>query len=42
MTDSEKIAALCARLSPSRVALMRRALEWRTRRLTVVLEDVFQ
>ena len=42
MTDSEKIEALCARLSPSRVALMRRALEWRTRRLTVVLEDVFQ
>ncbi len=42
MTGSEKIEALCARLNPSRVALMRRALEWRTRRLTVVLEDVFQ
>lgn len=42
MPRHEKIEALCARLSPSRVALMRRALEWRTRRLTVVLEDIFQ
>ena len=42
MPRNEKIEALCARLSPSRVALMRRALEWRTRRLTVVLEDIFQ
>lgn len=42
MADSGSIEALCAKLSPSRVALMRRALDWRTRRITVVLEDVFQ
>lgn len=42
MTDAEKIEKLCARLSPKRVELMRRALQWRTRRMTVVLEDIYQ
>ena len=42
MTASEKIEFLSAKLKPTRVELMRRALKWRTRRITVVLEDVFQ
>lgn len=42
MTTSEKIEFLSAKLKPTRVELMRRALKWRTRRITVVLEDVFQ
>lgn len=42
MTTSEKIEILAARISPSRFAKMAHAAANRTRRLTVVLEDVFQ
>lgn len=42
MTNCEKIEKLCQRLQPTRVALMKKALQWRTRRMTVVLEDIYQ
>ena len=42
MTDEEKIEKLSAQITPSRYAKMLRALECRTRRLTVVLEDIYQ
>lgn len=42
MDTREKIEILSARITPERYAKMLRALEFRTRRLTVVLEDVFQ
>ena len=42
MTDSEKIAALSARLTPSRLARIFRAAEFRTRRIILAMEDVFQ
>lgn len=42
MTTSEKIEILSARISPTRFAKMVHAAANRTRRLTVVLEDVFQ
>ena len=42
MTTREKIDALSAHLRPERYAKMLRALEHRTRRLAVVLEDIYQ
>lgn len=42
MTVKEQIKILSGRVSAPRFAKMRRAAENRTRRLTVVLEDVFQ
>lgn len=42
MTASEKIAALSARLTPTRLEKMRRVLNFRTRKILLVLEDVFQ
>ena len=42
MSDEEKIKKLSAQITPARYAKMLRALEYRTRRLTVVLEDIYQ
>lgn len=42
MADVEKIKRLFARLTPTRAALMQRALDLRTRKIVVVLEDIFQ
>lgn len=42
MTDAEKISMLSSRITPSRLAKLERAAAYRTNRLTVVLEDVYQ
>ena len=42
MTPVEKIEKLSRQITPERYAKMLRALEYRTRRLTVVLEDIYQ
>ena len=42
MTPSEKIEKLSRQITPERYAKMLRALEYRTLKLTVVLEDIYQ
>lgn len=42
MTVSEKIAVLSGRLTRARFARLSRALDFRTRKIILVLEDVFQ
>lgn len=42
MNAKQAIEKLSARITPTRYAKMLRALEFRTRRLTLVLEDIFQ
>lgn len=42
MTTSQQIEILSQHITPTRFAKMKRAASFRTRKLTVVLEDVFQ